>query len=1200
MSPRRLSLVFGRDVAQDTRRPMFFIWLALVFLLAWGLSSGKVRIEAGDSSVGGTKSFITSEFAVTQVLSVLVPLIYGFFVSVAAGMAVIHDDECRVGEVLHATPLRPGEYVWGKFLAVLAVASLVLAAHVGVMALCNHGLPAGESREFKGPFALAHYVRPAVVFALPTLVFFAGVSFAVGERTRRPVLVFFLPVAVLLGCLFFLWDWAPSWIDPRLDRALMLVDPAGYRWLNETQLKVDRGVAFYNHAAVPLDATIVANRLIFLAIGLGAVALSQGHFAATLRGRSRRAEKSWTPAADGPDRVGVVAADDLAPTPRPLSGLRMTSGRPGLFRGAWAVARAEAAELRSSPGLYLFVPLLVLEAVGPNLVAVGAFATPLLLTSGTFAVRSFNALTTMTCLLLLFYTVESLWRERQTRLAAISLATPVRTGSILMGKALANGLVGLAAVALELLAAAGILLYQGKVGVEVAPFALVWGALLVPTLLLWTTFVMATLSLTRSRYATYGFALFALGFTGYRQIVGEINWVGNWPLWGAVQWSDISVLELDRPALWLNRGLAVSLAIFFTVLTTRFYARRDVDYNGLAGRLRPAALLRSALWLLPVAAVPVAAGAALWARVDAGFQGAASEKLLKNYWRKNLSTYKDWPLPDLSAVDVAVDLEPARGRLKVAGWYDLKNNQDKPITRIPVSGGLHWESPRWTLDGRADAPDNRSGLYVFTPKAPVPPGGTVRLGFAFEGAFPAGVTKKGGGTSEFVLPSGVVLTSFGTSFAPWVGFAETVGVDDENKTDSKEYPDDYYLGLTESFAGSRTPYTTRVTVTGPADFTYNSVGTLTSDSVDARGRRVSVWESDRPVNFFNVVAGRWEVRRGKGTAVYYSKKHPFNVGEMVEALDAARKYYGEWFRPYPWRELKLSEFPALASYAQGFPTDITFSESVGFLTRSDPGANAAFLVTAHEAAHQWWGNMVAPGKGPGGNLVSEGASHFATLLLFERVKGVRARTEFARKIEDNYAKARNADSERPLVKVDGTRDGDQTLTYDKAGFVLWMLSNHMGRERMLAGVRDFFETYHANPDHPVLQDLLATLRPHAADPLAFDAFTRQWFFEVVVPEYRLSDYKAVKEGDAWVTTARLQNVGTGRVPVEVAAAKGERSPKDGGAGTPADARDVSQTLTLSAGESAGVSIRTSFEPDRLVVDPDVKVLMLGRKAAVAR
>jgi hypothetical protein len=404
MNVRRLSLIFRRDFAQGTRRSMFFIWLALVVFLAWSLSTGKVRIQSGDSSVGGTKSFITSEFAVARTLLIFVPLVYGFFASVVAGMTVIHDEEYQVGEVLHATPLRPGEYIGGKFLASLAIASLVLTMHLGAMMVFNHATPPGEAGEFRGPFALAHYVRPALIFALPTIIFFCGIAFAIGESTRKPILVYFLPVAVLLACIFFLWDWAPSWLDPRVDRLLMLIDPAGYRWMNETLLKVDRGVAFYNASTIPLDGTIVANRLIFLTIGLGAVAWSRWHFARKLRGVSRRAEKAWKPDTKQTKREELAevvdAAETVAPRARPLAALGMTSRRPGLIGGAWTVMRAEVRELLSSPGLYLFVPLLVLEALGPNLIAVGAFDTPLLLTSGTFAVRSFNPLSTMTCLLL--------------------------------------------------------------------------------------------------------------------------------------------------------------------------------------------------------------------------------------------------------------------------------------------------------------------------------------------------------------------------------------------------------------------------------------------------------------------------------------------------------------------------------------------------------------------------------------------------------------------------------------------------------------------------------------------------------------------------------------------------------------------------------------------------------------------------------
>jgi hypothetical protein len=241
--------------------------------------------------------------------------------------------------------------------------------------------------------------------------------------------------------------------------------------------------------------------------------------------------------------------------------------------------------------------------------------------------------------------------------------------------------------------------------------------------------------------------------------------------------------------------------------------------------------------------------------------------------------------------------------------------------------------------------------------------------------------------------------------------------------------------------------------------------------------------------------------------------------------------------------------------------------------------------------------MVAPGQGPGGNLLSEGSAHFSTLLLFEQVKGVHARIQFARKIEDSYAKGRQADSERPLVKTDGSRAGDQTVTYDKTGWVLWMLLNQMGRDRMLDGIRAFFETYHANPDHPVLQDFLAALRPFAADPRAFDAFVHQWFYEVVFPEYHLTDPAAAREGTGWKVTARLENVGTGLMPVEVAAVKGARFKPDGSA-EPAY-REARATVTLAAGGSQAVTIRCDFEPSQLVVDPDVKVLQLQRKAAVA-
>ena len=47
-------------------------------------------------------------------------------------------------------------------------------------------------------------------------LFFAGIAFAAGEWTRRPVAAYLLPVLIVLAEMFFLMEWSPSWLDPRI------------------------------------------------------------------------------------------------------------------------------------------------------------------------------------------------------------------------------------------------------------------------------------------------------------------------------------------------------------------------------------------------------------------------------------------------------------------------------------------------------------------------------------------------------------------------------------------------------------------------------------------------------------------------------------------------------------------------------------------------------------------------------------------------------------------------------------------------------------------------------------------------------------------------------------------------------------------------------------------------------------------------
>ena len=227
-----------------------------------------------------------------------------------------------------------------------------------------------------------------------------------------------------------------------------------------------------------------------------------------------------------------------------------------------------------------------------------------------------------------------------------------------------------------------------------------------------------------------------------------------------------------------------------------------------------------------------------------------------------------------------------------------------------------------------------------------------------------------------------------------------------------------------------------------------------------------------------------------------------------------------------------------------------------------------------------------------------------------------------------------------MVKIDGSKPGDETVTYDKGGWVFWMLANLMGRENMLHGLQEFVRVYQNGPDYPVLQDLTRTLRPFAPDSTAYDAFVKQWFLSVSVPQYQLSDAKKARSSEAghsepqtWDVRVHVKNIGSGSMPVEIAAVRGERFPKKetkgGGAadstaarskrpspndstavsetdsetassaGSP-DYREARATIRLGAGEEQDITLSCPFEPERVLVDPDALVLQLERKAAVAR
>ena len=1192
---RTTALVMS-EVRVAWRRPLTIVLFVIMSLCSFGFVAGGLTIATGSADTAGAKPWLNSEFGIAFSDIILLSLIMPFFAAVACGTAATNDEERKLDRILHATPLSALEYATGRFLGALVPVLLALAAWKAVQIGLYQWYPLADPEKSRGPFSLVAFVRPDLWFCLPLAVAMGGGAFLLGTLTRQAALVFALPTILFLVGVFFLWSFSPEWMPEWLNVLFQWLDPAGFRWLNETYLSEDRGATFYNTTPLTLDAAFALTRAAVAASGLACVPLTALVIHRRVRGRSPSVDLASLPRPAAHGVAAPIGGDGPLPA--------MQQRDPGLAATTWAMLRKETRWLLRSPGIYIFGPLILIQVVGSSLFRPGPLDTLVLHSSGTLAASSFNTLTLLLVLLILYYTVESLVREERHNVSRITRSSAAPTAGLLAGKVLANALLGAVIVGAAFLAAVVILLVQGlRTPIEPSVFLLVWGGLLTPTLILWSAFVAFLQALLRNRNATYAAALGTLVLTGFLTQFGYINWASRWHLWGGVIWSDLDRLGLHWEAILWNRALALALAAMFVVFALRLWPRRLADVRAVMDGLRPARLLRASVTPVLAALPAFLIAVGMLVTMRGGRDGGPAERTARDYWRQNSATWENAPVPSLDELVADVDLRPAARSLGVKGTMVLSNRSGKPMEAIPLTVAGHLKASGWTVDGAAIEPverwdrvtrpsiENRSQLFLVRKERAIAPGESVRVGFELEGSLPLGWSKRPSAASEFVLPSGVVLTSFSGSFLPIVGFAEGVGVDERNDREARDPGSDLWRERVDPLFGPAWSTTVSMTVTGPADWTLNCIGVPGEPRVEG-GRKTVTWTSDRPVRFFNIAGGPLVERRGTSTSVFHSTLHPVNVEKMSATLDAARERYSEWFHPYPWRDLKLTEFPGLANYAQGFPGNITFSESIGFLTRSagEDEADVVSFVVAHESAHQWWGNILTPGKGPGGNVLSEGMANFSAAMLIDRIESPTKRRSLLRKFEDQYANDRRPDNERGLNRIDGTRPGDTTLTYDRGGFVFWMMKEMMGEERMLAGLREFVDRFKDGPDYPLVEDLVATLRGHAADAATFDRFVDQWVYGTAVPQFAFSDVASERDGDGYVVRGTVRNEGTGTVALDVAALVEKDRPEG--------KREVT-TVTLGPGASEPFELRTAFDPAQVVADPDVKVLPIGRKRAVS-
>ncbi len=222
-------------------------------------------------TAGGGEGVVNSPFSIAQD-TVLTSLLWILIAPAVAGSAGARDAETRMYPLVYTAPISKADYLAGRFLAAFLLNALILLA-VPLGTLAAVYLPGLEPR-LVGPFRPGGYLSSYGVLALPTAFLFGAVQFSVAALKRRTILsylgtvLFFVALGVT-GAMVLNVLRMPALVqllDPTCRATILNV-------MSDSLTPLEK-----NTVLVALDASIVANRLLWIAIASAILAFTHSWF----------------------------------------------------------------------------------------------------------------------------------------------------------------------------------------------------------------------------------------------------------------------------------------------------------------------------------------------------------------------------------------------------------------------------------------------------------------------------------------------------------------------------------------------------------------------------------------------------------------------------------------------------------------------------------------------------------------------------------------------------------------------------------------------------------------------------------------------------------------------------------------------------------------------------------------------------------
>jgi aminopeptidase N len=329
-----------------------------------------------------------------------------------------------------------------------------------------------------------------------------------------------------------------------------------------------------------------------------------------------------------------------------------------------------------------------------------------------------------------------------------------------------------------------------------------------------------------------------------------------------------------------------------------------------------------------------------------------------------------------------------------------------------------------------------------------------------------------------------------------------------------------------------------------------------------------------PYDVFLAAHDKWKVHESKSGEIalhaYVYERDADAAAAIYGDVPAALDFYGKTFGPFLWgKDMRYVEMPM---YAGGMENATCVGMDDTMFPKSERAE--ARHVAFHELAHHWSGNGLRIHSW-NDFWLSEGFTEYLTRRFVESHDGADAGRAMWRDTL-RAGLAAEADRLHPVRPPDPEKDVlgfFDDVVYEKGSWVLKMLEHRVGREAMDDLLRAWFAA------HRFKSATTADFVKHAETKTgqSLDRFFADWIYGSGHPEIRAKATR-VDDRTVEVTVEQVQKTGLFELPVEIEIGQGAQS---------------ARVVVSLKNKTATARVAASFDPARIVVDPDEKAYLVA-------